>query len=287
MNTTADPLLQADLVQVRWMNRASVTLLLVLLSLLLVGAGRIVFNLPAWKLHNIDIKGEFKHLPLHSLQQDALGDIQGNYLTVNLSQVKEAFEALPWVHTAKIDRKWPMQLQVHLTEHVPSAYWGGRGQTTMVNAQGRLFSAEGYEEPLPVLVGQEEYAKTIWDAHQRLAPIYQKIKLELTSLELDSRGSWRSRFDNGAVIELGRGDPATLAGRSESLVTHIQSVLSKHGRAPRHLQYADLRYPQGFAIRLEGLSVSGQHAQSNDVLAAPASEPADKRRTSHLRNHNG
>ncbi len=78
MNTTVDPLLQADLVQVRWMNRASVTLLLVLLSLLLVGAGRIVFNLPAWKLHNIDIKGEFKHLPLHSLQQDALGDIQGN-----------------------------------------------------------------------------------------------------------------------------------------------------------------------------------------------------------------
>jgi cell division protein FtsQ len=287
VNTTTDPAWQSGMAQVRWMNRACIVLMLVCVGLLAWGAGSLFLNLPTWKLQNIEIKGEFTHLPLNNLHQDALGEVQGNYLTVNLRQVKAAFEAMPWVHTAKIDRKWPMQLQVHLSEHVPAAYWGGQGQNTMVNAQGRLFTAEGFEDPLPVLIGQDEYAKTMWDAYRNLAPIYQKMKLELTTLERDNRGGWRARLDNGAVIELGRGDPAALAARSEQLVTHIQTVLVKHGRAARHLQYADLRYPQGFALRLEGLSVAGQNAPSNKTQPAPISDAGHVQRTSQTRNHNG
>lgn len=286
MNTELDPCEASGMAQVRWMNRVSHLLMLVLLVLWALGIARWLVHLPNWKLQNIEVKGDFKHVPVQSFHQEALADVQGNYLTVNLRQVKASFEELPWVQTARIDRKWPMQLEVHLTEHVPAAYWGGRDQNTMVNAQGQLFAAEGDDESLPVLIGQEEYVKTIWDAYRNLAPVYQKINLRLQSLELDSRGSWRSTFDNGGVIELGRGNPGALVDRSESLVTHIQSVLAKHGRAPRHLQFADLRYPQGFAIRLEGVTVSGQHAQAMDAMPAAAT-PTGKGQTRPMRNQNG
>ena len=50
---------------------------------------------------------------------------------------------------------------------------------------------------------------------RRLSSIAASRQRELQGLELSGRGAWRLTLDAGAVVELGRGEPDSLAARFE------------------------------------------------------------------------
>ena len=54
----------------------------------------------------------------------ARNEIKGNFISVDLTEVRKAFVKLPWVRDAKINRQWPHGLNVMLEEHQALAYWG-------------------------------------------------------------------------------------------------------------------------------------------------------------------
>ena len=86
---------------------------------------------------------------------------------------------------------------------------------------------------------------------RELQPLFAPHDRLVESLALSGRGSWRVDLDGGVPIELGRGSDAEVLARARRFVETLPEV-ARHFRAP--LLAADLRHPDGYAIRLRNVT---------------------------------
>ena len=94
--------------------------------------------------------------------------------------------------------------------------------------------------------------------YRRLQPVFAKMDVEMTTLRLSGRGSWKVDLDDGATIELGRGTQDEVTERTTRFIRTLPQVLHKFN-AP--LESADLRHAEGYAVKLKGLSVAADAKQ--------------------------
>lgn len=252
---------------IRLMN--AVTALL-LASVLVAAAGlalRWLVRLPVFAIRAIQVDGDVTRNSEASLRANALPRLSGSFLSMNLQEGRDAFESVPWVRRAVVQRVWPSRLLVKLEEHRPSAYWetmadGADAQSdaaverSLVNSFGEVFQAnlgDVEDEDLPVLAGPAGTAAAMLQMWQSLQPLTNAIGERITRLDLSGRGSWRISFEKGAVIELGRGTPAEIGARYGQFTRSITQITTLN-RAP--LLAADLRHAEGYAVRLSGISTT-------------------------------
>jgi len=145
-----------------------------------------------------------------------------------------------------------------LEEHKPVAFWGDEGASTLINTQGEVFEAnvDDLEQELPRLSGPLNQSVAVLAMYRALLPVFDAVDLPLTDLEMSNRGSWRVTLDTGAVVELGRGNEEEVTARVQRFLRTVTQVTSRYGRRLNALQSADLRYEDGYAIRLSGVTTS-------------------------------
>jgi cell division protein FtsQ len=80
---------------------------------------------------------------------------------------------------------------------------------------------------------------------------FEKLDLQIERFELTGQGSWRARFETGATIEMGHGSLGEIEGRIQRFVATLSQVSSRYGR---DLESADLRYGNGYALKLTGVT---------------------------------
>ena len=164
---------------------------------------------------------------------------------------------MPWVRRAVVQREFPDRLRVSLQEHQPLAFWGQESDARLVNTFGEVFEVNQGDvesEDFPRLNGPQGQAALVLQGFQRLSPLFEKIDGVLEQLELTSQGNWRGRLDRGAVIDLGHGTLDEINVRAERFIATLAQVSSRYGR---DLESADLRYPNGYAIKLRGVTTTG------------------------------
>jgi cell division protein FtsQ len=98
---------------------------------------------PLFLLDTIRVEGDEK-LGLHhvnglSIRDQALPKIRGNFFTANVDEVRLAFESVPWVRRARVQREWPNKLRVALEEHRVLGIWGDNGK--LISLNGDVFTA--------------------------------------------------------------------------------------------------------------------------------------------------
>ena len=197
-------------------------------------------SLPAFALHRIDVRGELRHVSEDSVSLVANRGVRGNFFTVELDEVRAAFEKLPWVREARVSRRWPDTLIVELVEHVPLARWNDRD---LVSAEGEAFKASA-DAALPRLSGLEGSAREVVEAYKAYGETLAPLGLRVEELSLSPRRAWRLKTDSGLEIALGRKDAAQ---RLDRFVRHYREISERLGAAPA---YVDLRYADGFAVKL-------------------------------------
>ena len=205
----------------------------------------------------ISVYGDIRHNNEVTLRANVVPRLQGSFFTADLAKAKEAFENVPWVRQAVVRREFPNRLRVEINEHEPVAYWGAESDSRLLNKQGQVFSANFGEldnENLPHLSGPDNESARVWQMFATLGPMFKKMQLNINSLELTGRGSWRARFKNGAQIELGRGNEEEVVARVNRLTQTLAQVSQRYGRQTQALESADLRYVNGYALRLRGVS---------------------------------
>jgi cell division protein FtsQ len=244
---------------------AVANLLFGVFALLLVGgAGWWVVRHPAWALGGITVVGDVQHQNAVTVRAHLASRLQGSFLTLDLQEVKRLLEGVPWVRQAVVQRDFPNRLKVTLHEHQAVAWWGESGGGRLVNAQGDVFEANP-DDPAAdqwvELLGPQGQSAQVYALFQTLQPAFARMGQDITRLELNGRGSWKVRLDGGARIELGRGEPQELLQRIQAFVASITTVSQRYGG--RDIESADLRYPNGYALRLRGVS----------TLEAPAGTP--------------
>ena len=219
-----------------------------------------------FRLSAIRVRGDVSHNNAITLRANVVPRLSGNFFTIDLSRAQAAFEAVPWIRKALVQREFPNRLRVVLQEHQAIALWGQEGDARLVNGYGEVFEVnQGDVEPddLPLLSGPAGQAGLVLQAYRLLAPVFEKIDTRLEQLELTGRGSWRARLDDGAVLELGHGSLDEIHGRTQRFVATLTQVSSKFGR---QLESADLRYSNGYALKLRGVTTtaSGDKNDKND-----------------------
>ncbi|MCV2368367.1 cell division protein FtsQ/DivIB [Roseateles oligotrophus] len=252
---------------IRLMNAVTALLLAAMVLTAAALALRWVVRLPVFAIRAIQVEGDVTRNSEASLRANALPRLSGSFLSLNLQEGRDAFEAVPWVRRAVVKRVWPSRLLVNLEEHRPSAYWetkadGADAQSDasverlLVNSYGEVFQAnlgDVEDDDLPVLAGPAGTAPAMLQMWQRLQKVSATIGEQLERLDLSGRGSWRVSFEKGAVIELGRGSEAEILARYGQFIHSITQITSLN-RAP--LLSADLRHADGYAVRLSGISTT-------------------------------
>ena len=246
---------------VRLMNALTAALLLAFAAMALGLALHHLARQPAFTLQKIQIDNELVHNNAVTLRANVAPKLAGNFFTVNLEQAKPAFEAVPWVRQAVVRREFPNRLRVQLQEHQAVALWGLDDDVRLINHLGEVFEVnQGDVEPesLPRLAGPRVQSALVLQAYRELGPLFAGLDAELSLLELTGRGGWRARLEGGAMIEIGPGSVQDIVPRVRRFVATVSQTSSRFGR---NIESADLRYPNGYALRLRGVTtVDGDRA---------------------------
>lgn len=213
-------------------------------------------RLPAFPLRTVEFTAPPQAVTRADLERALAGTLDPRFFAVNVEHVRAGLEKLPWVRRATIRRVWPGKLVISLEEQQPVARWGS-GTAQLVNGYGEVFYAVG-GEGLPVLSGPDETAPEVLARYREATAVLAALGQVPVEVSLSSRLAWRVRTARGLVIELGR-DHARL-----SVTARLARFVDSVKRLPVPLaavRVADMRYPNGFALRLAG--VSAQPSRGN------------------------
>jgi len=243
---------------VKMLNAISGTLLgLAALALLASGiwwlAQRPMFTLKTIRIEGVG-QSELRRVNPLIVRAAALPRIKGNFFTANLDTVRTAFESVPWVRKATVQREWPNTLIVTVEEHEPLATWDDDGR--LMSVRGDLFTANLAEaEEDGELLRLSGPAGSEKDVVARLADFRQwfaPLKLNPVDVALSSRYAWTVKLDNGMTVELGREqNKTTLKDRVARLVQIYPQLLS---RLQNRIESVDMRYPNGLALKASGMT---------------------------------
>ena len=248
---------------VRFMNSVAALLGLVFGVLLLAALFSWLVRQPLFNLSAIAVQGDVAHNNAVTLRANVAPRMTGNFFTVNLAQTRAIFESIPWVRKATVQRQFPDRLKVVLQEHQAVAYWGPEGDTRLVNSFGEVFEANQAEleaANLPLLNGPAGQAPLVLDAYRLISAQFNKLDMPVEQLELTSQGSWRASFDSGATVEMGHGSLAEIESRTQRFIATLTQVSSRFGR---DLESADLRYSNGYALKLKGVTTTSLDDKDN------------------------
>jgi cell division protein FtsQ len=108
--------------------------------------------------------------------------------------------------------------------------------------------------------------------------VMNKANIKIAQVSLSPRRAWEIKTDKGLVIALGRED---MQARLDKFTRAYQSTLSQLNV---NVAYADLRYPNGFAVRkpanliykqvLDKTLAPAKPAAAKPITAKPAKEQA-------------
>jgi hypothetical protein len=103
-----------------------------------------------------------------TIRANALPRLQGNFFSIDLPTARRAFESVPWVRHAVVQRVWPDRLAVRWRSTGRRAVAGrGRRNDRLVNSHGEVFEAnvgDVEDDALPVLAGPEARQQQMLDA---------------------------------------------------------------------------------------------------------------------------
>jgi cell division protein FtsQ len=232
------------------LNRVANALIALALLLAAYGAVWVVVRMPAFALREVHLGGEARHVTRAQVEAILQKELKGTFFTLNLPQLRGAFEKLPWVREVNLRRRWPARLDVNVVEHVPLARWG---DVALVNTHGELFEA-AYDGKLPTFAGPEGASKEIAIQYDFFRRQLAAIGREPVLVRVTPRRAWQVRLEGGPTLELGRDDIEARLARY--LQVHERTV----GALQRRIDYVDLRYANGFAVRIPELK--GEPAQT-------------------------
>ena len=195
-------------------------------------------------LTRVDLKGAVLRTSTAELEA-ALPRASGNFFAADLGEIRARVERLPWVRHVAVRRVWPGRLEISIEEHVALARWGDEA---LVNTHGERFLGKT-QEALPSFIGPAGTQAEVARRYARFSAIVAPLGTKVERVVLSARHAWQLRLANGLHLALGR-DPEAAELRLKSFVAAYPATLSAGGR---RYEYVDLRYPNGFAVRVPDL----------------------------------
>lgn len=207
--------------------------------MMLYGLLYLVVHLPIFPLREVKVEGQLTHVTREQVKFIVAKHLKGNFFTLDLERTRESFQKLPWARNVSVRRQWPDQIIVVVEEHEALARWGN---LALVNRQGEIFHAAS-DADLPVFYGPGDGVMEVTKGYGLYSQVLNQANIKIEQVILSPRRAWEIKTDKDMTIMLGRVD---VEERLERFVLAYNHTINK---LKVKLQYVDLRYPNGFAVR--------------------------------------
>ena len=219
-----------------------------------------VFERP---IKSVVVEGDFNFITKQRATELIGNEIDGDFLQLDLMQLKNALLTDPWVEKVTLNRRWPDTLVVKISEQKPIARWGDgflnqRGEIVLINDASKLSG-------LPWLQGSEADAPEILQQYQDLSQLLRSRGLEVLALKCDNKKSWRLTIKNHVEIAFGRDQVMEKMRRFVTVYdTHLSNVWLD-------VKAIDLRYTNGVAVRwVADSAMAKKYIKSQAQVKLPA-----------------
>jgi cell division protein FtsQ len=239
----------------RQLNAAAATLALMACAALLYAAFAWLVRQPVFAFREVVVTTPLARADGVYLEAVVRSELSGTFFTLDLNRAREALARVPWVRSAGLRRQWPRRLEIEIEEHAPLARWADGG---LVNTRGEVFLAD-WNGDLPQFAGPQGASATIAARYREWSAALAPLGLRVRGIAQSARGAWEIRAGTPSgplAIELGREDPDARLAR---LIAAYPRTLEALARAGRPVERVDLRYRNGFAARIAGVSDKTTH----------------------------
>lgn len=182
------------------------------------------------------------HVDRKEVKELLLPIVKSGFFNLNIEFIRDRLVDVPWISHLHVRRIWPDKVEVTIVEKAAVALWNN---DILLSSEGELFTPrqDTYPSHLPKFIGpagkQMVMLRFYSDMNRLLQPMHAKISL----LELTPYFSWKITLNNGMTLQIGHKDVLT---RLDHFVKVYPKIV---GNKVDDVEYVDLRYPNGLAIR--------------------------------------
>jgi len=238
----------------RQLNAIAAGLASIAVLMLLCGGAAWAARQPAFDFREVVIRGSLERASAAHLEAVIRGELEGTLFTLNFEGARASLSRVQWVRSVTLRRLWPQRLEVTIEEHVPLARWSGGG---LVNVQGEVFIAD-YNGELPRFEGPDGRSPNLTARFREWSEALEPVALSVAALRLSPRGGWHIDAEGGAgtiAIELPHDDATA---RLVHFVAVYDRTIGALARSRTQVEHVDLRYRNGFAVRVPGFRERAQ-----------------------------
>jgi cell division protein FtsQ len=188
-----------------------------------------------------------KHLDHTEVQSLVAPLVSRGFFDVEVDKIKERLLQLPWISQVVVRRVWPNLVEVTVDEKRPLALWNN---SSLLSVRGELFTPPPASIPvnLPQLVGPSGEQLFMSQYYAKINDVLMPLHFKIARLELTPSMTWNLVLDNGIKMSVGHKDVLTR-------LNHFVKVYSKIvGNRVAEVDYIDLRYPNGMAVRWKSVT---------------------------------
>lgn len=141
-----------------------------------------------FQVKKVIIDGDMKYITTDQLKFVANNKLHGTFFTLDIEDLKEQFEVLPWVKSVDVQRKFPNIIIVHVDEFKPVAKIGD-GNSLLANS-GEVFDGadDVTDLELPVLHVDVPQANIAYDKYLSVESVISHHDDHVTNIWMpDSR----------------------------------------------------------------------------------------------------
>jgi cell division protein FtsQ len=232
----------------RQLNATAATLAAIAIVALAWGALSWLARQPMFDIREVVVSSPLGRAGAAELEAVIRSELRGTFFTLNLDRARASIGKVAWVRSVSLRRQWPRRVDIDITEHEPLARWNDR---MLVDVEGDVFAAD-YGGELPRFEGPDGHAAAVAARYREWTATLAPLGLSLSDVKLTARGSWHVRAVGGATpldIELGRDEPTARLARFAAVFGRTIGALGRNGTT---IAQVDLRYRNGFAVRVPG-----------------------------------
>ena len=167
-----------------------------------------------------------------------------NILAINITEMKDRINKLPWVKSARIERHFPNKISLTLFERTPMARWQTNRVLKLIDVHGDVIPRVDLTRfsNLPIIIGKNapKIAGQILNTLSNEPHLFRRVK----SLTLVSDRRWDVQLDNQINVHLPEKNP----GKAWA---HLATVQQGHNIFGDQIQGIDMRLENQLIIKIE------------------------------------
>ena len=167
-----------------------------------------------------------------------------NILAINITEMKDRINKLPWVKSARIERHFPNKISLTLFERTPMARWQTNRMLKLIDVHGDVIPIVDLTRfsNLPIIIGKNapKIAGQILNTLSNEPHLFKRVK----SLTLVSDRRWDVQLDNQINVHLPEKNP----GKAWA---HLATVEQGHNIFGDQVQGIDMRLENQLIIKIE------------------------------------